>query len=196
MPLTEDLVESVFRTVVLGVVVLLAIIWVNAFFTRRITVRYEVRARGSVARQAYDHVFLSFFLVLILFVLVQVAAIALWAAVAMLFGVVADPVRAVLFAGSCYLTVGFVSDIAPDGWKLLPIFIAVSGIFSFALSTAALINMTPIFRRAWLAKHAAQVRKLLAERGVSLEDLPPDDEIRQVLVAHAGADAAKGAGKR
>ena len=70
----------------------------------------------------------------------------------MLLGLVLNPIEAILFAGSTYTTIGFISNIMPFEWKVLPLFIAFSGLFSVAWTTSIMIGMTNIYRDAWLKK--------------------------------------------
>jgi hypothetical protein len=62
-------------------------------------------------------------------------------------------VQALIFAGSCYTTVGFAADTLPDGWKSLAFFIAFSGLFSLAWTTSAMIGMTNAYKAAWNLKY-------------------------------------------
>lgn len=181
MLLTEDQLVSLLQTTTLGLAGLFVVLWFNSFFIRRIAVRYEIRVRRSLARQAYNRALFSFFVSVSYLAMVQLGAIVFWALALLTFGVVGDPVRSLLFAGSCYTTVGIVSDIASEHWLLLPIFIAVSGIFSFALSTATVINMTPLFRRAWFTKHAKRIRAMVEAEGIDLNDSDISDQVRNLL---------------
>ena len=182
MLLTEDQLISLARTALVGVLGLLAVLWLNSFVIRRVSLRYEVRARGYLARRRHNRVFVAFFLAVAYLALTQLGAITVWAVLLGLLGIVKDPISSLLFAGSCYTTIGIVADIAPEHWKLLPIFIAVSGIFSFALSTTTVLNMAPVFRRAWFAKHAMHVQAVLRAEGISVTDLHISDQIREALL--------------
>ena len=182
MSITEDQLISLVRTSLVGLGGLIFVLWLNSFVIRRVSLRYEVRGRGLLARHRYNRVFLAFFLSVLYLALTQLASISLWAVLLGLLGIVADPISGLLFAGSCYTTVGILSDIAPPHWKLLPIFIAVSGIFSFALTTTTVLNMAPLFRRAWFAKHAQHVRAVLRGEGIALADLHISDQIREALL--------------
>jgi hypothetical protein len=168
--LTEHQIASLLQAAALGIGGLLAVLWINSFFIRRVSLRYEVRARRHAARRSYNRVFFGFFVSVAVLAVVQLGAIAVWAVLLRVFGVVDEPIRALLFAGSCYTTLGIVTDIAGERWTLLPIFIAISGIFSFALSTASVLNMTPTFRRAWYGKHADHVRAMLEAEGIELSE--------------------------
>jgi hypothetical protein len=48
---------------------------------------------------------------------------------------------------------GFMEDILPDGWKMLAVIIAFSGMFSFAWTASAMISMTKNFRQAYAKLH-------------------------------------------
>lgn len=168
-PMEEESIVLL-QTVALGGIGLFSLMWVNAFFIRRIALQYEVRARVSLARGQYNRVFLRFYLAVTYLAFAQLAAIVMWGVALQTLGIVGDPVRAIVFAGSCYTTVGIVSDILPRGWQLLPIFIAMSGLFSFSLSTMTMLNMAPLSRQAWIAKHARRIRAILAAHKVDLRD--------------------------
>ena len=48
---------------------------------------------------------------------------------------------AVIFAGSTYTTVGFTDDPLGAGWQLLAVTMAISGLFSFGLSTSVMFML-------------------------------------------------------
>ena len=181
MLLTQEQLISLFQTTLLGVAGLFCILWANSFFIRRISVRYEIRVRGLLARRDYNRALFAFFVSVSYMALVQLGAVTLWAVALLAFKVVGDPNRALLFAGSCYTTIGIVSDIAAEGWSLLPVFIAISGLFSFALSTAAVLSMANLYRRAWYAKHAKRIRAMIEAEGIDLSDADITDQMRSLL---------------
>ena len=168
MPLN---VTDILETTAVGLFGLFVSLVFNAFFSRRISLRYEVRARRAIGRKHYSWALYFFFHAVVALAMVQIGAIVIWATLLRVIGVVPDIHEALLFAGSCYTTVGILSDIAPQQWRLLPILIAVSGIFSFALSTANVIGMAPLYRRAWFAKHAKHVRGLLVAEHVDPKEV-------------------------
>ena len=161
-----DNVVNILQTTALGIAGLFAVLVFHAFFSRRISLKYEVRARRHIARRQYNVALYFFFHAVVALALVQIGAIVMWAALMRAVGIVPDWTQALLFAGSCYTTVGIVSDIATEHWRLLPIVIAVSGIFSFSLSTANILGMAPLYRKAWFAKHGRRVRFLLESQHV------------------------------
>jgi hypothetical protein len=64
-----------------------------------------------------------------------------------------QPLEALLFAGSCYTTVGFESDTLKEGWKSFAFFISFSGLFSLAWTTSIMIPMTTTYKKAWNQKY-------------------------------------------
>lgn len=176
----QQIVQStaLWENVAVGAVTLFVMLWINVFFQRRISLSYEIRARINLYRKRYNYVFLNYFTSIILLIMVQILAIAVWALMLRVMDLINDPLDAILFAGSCYTTIGIISDVMPAGWKMLALFIALSGLFSIALSTAVMLGMSPIFRYAWMKKHASHIEKRLKKWHVSLPELgdePPPE---------------------
>lgn len=169
----QQIVQTValWENLAVGAVTLFVMLWINVFFQRRISLAYEIRARINLYRQRYNLVFLNYFVSVIGLIMVQTLAIAVWALMLRVMGLIDDPLDAILFAGSCYTTIGIVSDVMPPGWKLLALFIALSGLFSIALSTAVMLSMSPLFRYAWMKKHANRINKKLNKWGISMPEL-------------------------
>jgi hypothetical protein len=59
-----------------------------------------------------------------------------WGLALNLYGVIDSLHKAMVYAGSTYTTVGFITDPLPTQWQLLSIIMAVSGLFAFGWSTA------------------------------------------------------------
>ena len=169
----QQIVQTValWENLAVGAVTLFVMLWINVFFQRRISLAYEIRARINLYRQRYNLVFLNYFVSIIGLIMVQTLAIAVWALMLRVMGLIDDPLDAILFAGSCYTTIGIVSDVMPPGWKLLALFIALSGLFSIALSTAVMLSMSPLFRYAWMKKHANRINRKLNKWGISMPEL-------------------------
>lgn len=154
-----------------GVTGLFGILWVNLFFLRRIAVYYEVTARIHLDKSRFNRVFLTYLICITMLMLCQVLAILCWGGFMMLLGLMDHPMNALLFAGSCYTTIGIISDVMPNAWRMQAIFISLSGLFAIALSTAAMLNMSPLFRQAWYRKHDHKIRGILAKYKVSIPEL-------------------------
>lgn len=179
---------ALWENLAIGAVTLFALLWVVVFFQRRISLSYEINARTNLYRQRYNRVFFDYFIAITYLVLVQVLAIAAWALMLRVMDLINNPVDALLFAGSCYTTIGFVSDVMPPGWKLLALFIALSGLFSIALSTAVMLNMSQLFRYAWMKKHEGRIKHILKRKNVDVPDMiAPIPEFIASLNAHANS---------
>ena len=169
----QQIVQTValWQNLAVGAITLFVMLWINVFFQRRISLGYEIHARINLYQQRYNRVFLNYFTSIILLIMVQVLAIAVWALMLRVMDLINDPLDALLFAGSCYTTIGIVSDVMPPGWKMLALFIALSGLFSIALSTAVMLGMSPLFRYAWMKKHTDRINKKLSKFGITMPEL-------------------------
>ena len=72
---------------------------------------------------------------------VQIVDIGIWAAGTHLTGLIPNIAQAILYSGSCFTTIGIYSDMLPTAWKATPLFIAFSGLFSFAWATSIMMTM-------------------------------------------------------
>jgi hypothetical protein len=65
----------------------------------------------------------------------------LWAILVFQLDLVDTLRQAITFCGSTYTTVGYNSDLMPEGWKVMTMIIALSGMFSFAWTTGIMMMM-------------------------------------------------------
>ncbi|NCW90342.1 MAG: hypothetical protein EBV73_07360 [Rhodocyclales bacterium] len=163
MPFLQNLAVGVFG--------LFASIWINVFFLRRVSIYYELNARIHLGRDCFNRVFLTYLISITFLMLIQVLLMVAWGSYIYLLGLSDHFFGALLFAGSCYTTIGVVSDDMPNAWKLQAIFIALSGLFAIALSTASMLNMAPLFRQAWYRKHDKKLRAVLLKHGIPTSGL-------------------------
>jgi hypothetical protein len=84
---------------------------------------------------------------------VHIAEILLWGLVLYAMKLIPALGQSILFGGSTYTAMGFMEDILPDGWKMLAVIIAFSGMFAFAWTASAMIAMTKNFRQAYTKLH-------------------------------------------
>jgi hypothetical protein len=96
--------------------------------------------------------------------------------------------EAIMFAGSCYTTMGIVTEVMPTGWKFIAIVIALSGLFAVALATSSMINMSSLFRRAWLLKHASKIEAILQREHIELPDFVSLEETIKVKAEIKSSD--------
>lgn len=111
---------------------------------------------------------------------VQIVVIICWGLALNGLSLVKDPKEAIIYAGSCYTTLGYAVQELPAGWKFIPSVIALSGLFAIALATASMISMSMLFRQAWLLKHASKIRAILERENIQIPEFMEIQEIVKV----------------
>ena len=128
------------RDATIGISFLAIVLFVNVFFFMKILFWFTRKGEKDINPRSY-RLMTRFMVAVFLMCITQVVAILLWTSALHLNGLVDNIRAAMLFAGSCYTTLGVVSDDLPIGWQSLAFYIAFSGLFSFAIATAAMISM-------------------------------------------------------
>lgn len=164
----------------LGIIGLFSVLWINVFFLRRITLNYEIQSRISINKNNANGVFRQYFLAIIYLMLVQIFVIVLWGLSLNLLALIKDPLDAIMFAGSCYTTIGIVSEHMPQGWRFIAVIIALSGLFAVALATSSMLNMSVLFRQAWLYKHADKIQAVINREKIVIPDFVSVEETIKV----------------
>lgn len=178
-PQTLELIPF-FKNLPLGIFGLLTALWINVFFLRRITINFEIRGRICLNRNQPTGVFHQYFIAITYLMIVQILVIVLWGVALNGLALIKDPLEAIMFAGSCYTTMGIVTEVMPTGWKFIAIVIALSGLFAVALATSSMINMSVLFRRAWLIKHASRIDAILQRENIEIPDFMSVEETIKV----------------
>jgi hypothetical protein len=111
---------------------------------------------------------------------IQMAVIIFWGLALNALSLIQDPKEAIRFAGSCYTTLGYFVVDLPDGWHFIPSVIALSGLFAIALATACMLNMSILFRQAWLLKHATKIKAILERESIQMPEFMEIQEIIKV----------------
>ena len=168
-PQTLELIPF-FKNLPLAIIGLVAALWINVFFLRRIAINFEIRGRICLNRKNPVGVFHHYFAAITYLMVVQILVIVLWGIALNGLALIKDPLEAIMFAGSCYTTMGIVTEVMPTGWKFIAIVIALSGLFAVALATSSMINMSVLFRRAWLIKHADSIDAILQRENIEIPD--------------------------
>jgi len=140
------------REVLVGLLFAIVMVWFHGVMLSKIHFAYTIKNNQSLKGGHFNRVFLRFYASIFLILLVHFAEILMGAASFLIFGVEKTLIRALMMAGSTYTTVGFVSDSMPVGWKLYPLFLAITGLFNFAWSTGVMMNMSNQYRTALLRK--------------------------------------------
>ena len=178
-PHTLELIPF-FKNLPLAIIGLFAALWINVFFLRRIAINFEIRGRICLNRKNPVGVFHHYFAAITYLMVVKILVIVLWGVALNGLSLIKDPLEAIMFAGSCYTTMGIVTEVMPTGWKFIAIVIALSGLFAIALATSSMINMSVLFRRAWLIKHAERIEAILQRENIEIPDFMSVEETIKV----------------
>ena len=141
------------RETFVGLTMLFFVLYWHGHWQLRIGLRFQRHHNSLTNKGSVNSPFLQFYISMVLLATVHLGEIFLWGLSIFFLGLQNSLPEAILLAGSTYTTVGFEADTLPTGWTLYPIFIAVSGLFSFAWTTARMIGMSDLSRQAFLKKH-------------------------------------------
>jgi hypothetical protein len=136
-----------------GIICLIIILMFHGSAINHVYMRFERLTRNNIKLTQYNRVFFHFYASFVFLVLIHLSEILLWAVFILSLEIMKTPIEAILFAGSCYTTVGFESDTLRDGWKTFAFFISMSGLFSLAWTTSIMIGMTTAYKNAWDEKY-------------------------------------------
>jgi hypothetical protein len=137
----------------LGGVMLLIVMIFHGALLLQIAKRYEVKTFLYLAEKQYSAVAVCFYVSVFCLFLVHIAEILIWGVVLYALKLIPALGQSILFGGSTYTAMGFMEDILPDGWKMLAVIIAFSGMFAFAWTASVMISMTKTFRQAYTKLH-------------------------------------------
>ena len=92
-------------------------------------------------KRVYGANFLSYFIAILFIIVSHLFEIITWSYVCMALQVLPANPQTFYFAGEMYTTVGYGNYTLAERWRILPIIISFSGIFSVSMSGAALYTM-------------------------------------------------------
>ena len=147
-------VVSFVKEVLFGILALIAVLIFHGTGINHVIMKFDRRTKFNLSKGKYNLVFIDFYFAFIVFALIHICGIVLWSFCLFALGLLDDGVQALIFAGSCYTTVGFAADTLPTGWKSLAFFIAFTGLFSIAWTTSVMIGMTDAYKTAWNLRYA------------------------------------------
>lgn len=145
--------------VIFGVLGLIVILIFHGTCINHIIMRFDQKTDENLKSQQYNHVYIHFYASFIFIACVHICEIILWTFYLISLNLITNGIDALMFAGSCYTTVGFAPDTLPAGWKSLAFFIAFTGLFSIAWTTSIMIGMTDTYKKAWRIKNSRQHTK-------------------------------------
>jgi hypothetical protein len=141
----------------LGIVMLLIIMLFHGLALLQIAKRYEVKSFLYLSEHKYSSVSFVFYLSILCLFLTHILEIILWGISLWAFNLLPTLGISILFGGSTYTAMGFMEDILPEGWKMLAVIIAFSGMFAFAWTASVMISMTKNFRQAYTRAHMVKL---------------------------------------
>ena len=136
------------RDTAFGLLIMSIILAFNGIFFTRVLFTYRKMANRAWTQNSLGAIAL-FVISVMLLAVVHLVAILIWGITLFHADFIPTRAMAILFAGSCYTTIGIFSDLLPVGWKPLSLFIAFTGLFSFAWSTSIMISMANSLTQAW-----------------------------------------------
>jgi hypothetical protein len=136
-----------------GAVMLLLVMVFHGVVLLQIAKRYEVKTFLYLAEKKYSAVAFCFYTSVFCLFWTHIAEIFIWGLALYTFKLLPALGQSILFSGSTYTAMGFMEDILPDGWKMLAVIIAFSGMFAFAWTASVMISMTKNFRQAYTKLH-------------------------------------------
>jgi len=131
----SGLPQTVFGVVMIGIVLAL-----NSAVIVRVILFFKASLQNSI-KPSKLRANLLFILCTQLLALAQLGLIAIWAGSLLVIGLFLNWDSSLRFSASSYTTMGIFSVEMPDGWHLVPTFIAFSGLFSFAWAATSTISM-------------------------------------------------------
>ena len=136
-----------------GIACLIAILIFHGSAINHVYMRFERITRQNIKLFQYNQVFFHFYASFVFLAMFHLLEILFWTFFILGLGLMSQPLDALLFAGSCYTTVGFEADTLKEGWKSFAFFISFSGLFSLAWTTSIMIPMTSAYKQAWDEKY-------------------------------------------
>jgi len=138
--------HEIIKDTIFGLGVLSIVLLFNVSILIHIMLGFNNACKSDAVRSSFQ--LISRFLVAVLLIcLAQMLSILLWTIVLYISGLEHDLTTAMLFAGSCFTTLGIFSGHLPKSWEAVSFYIAFSGLFSFAVATSAMISMLSVIAK-------------------------------------------------
>ena len=131
-----------FDALILGCVTILLCLVVQTLFVMLVTTKFKLGVRNLINSDRWILAQIVFFAGILLLLISHLVQIYVWGLSLSLFDIIPNMHQAMVFAGSTYTTVGFVSDPLPVHWQLITVIMAASGFFSFGWSTAVMFLLS------------------------------------------------------
>ena len=130
------------QALVLGCLMLVACVVIQAVFVFMVVSKGK-RSIKNLRRTDNDLQAHGVFVACILLLLIShLTQIYVWGYALNAYDIIANQHQAMVYAGSTYTTVGFITDPLPTQWQLLSVIMATSGLFTFGWSTAIMFILS------------------------------------------------------
>jgi len=156
---TESLLEAAFRNYIYGMIGIAVVLFIHGSCLFRIIAFFERHEQSYQESKRHNLLFFNFYLCFVLIAGVHILEITAWGIALYVSGLIDTYPHALLFAGSCYTTIGFLGDILPPNWQGLAFFISFSGLFTLAWTTSAMVGMMAANQKAWKLKYAHRLAR-------------------------------------
>ncbi len=127
------------------VMVLILLLTFHGMFVLMLTVMFHRVVSKYVKPGSIFLAGLLYFVVINVIFFSHIVDILVWAYVTVCIQAIEGPLNAFYFAGEMYTTLGYGNFVVNPAWRTLPVLIAICGIFSSAISGAALYSMLSTF---------------------------------------------------
>lgn len=131
-----------FDALILGCVTILLCLIIQALFVMVVTSKFKAGVRNLINSDRWILAQIVFFAGILMLLISHLVQIYIWGLSLTLFDIIPNSHQAMVFAGSTYTTVGFVTDPLPIQWQLMTVIMATSGFFSFGWSTAVMFLLS------------------------------------------------------
>ena len=131
-----------FDALFLGCATILLCLIIQALFVMVVTSKFKAGVRNLINGHRWILAQIVFFAGILMLLISHLVQIYIWGLSLTIFDIVPNSHQAMVFAGSTYTTVGFVTDPLPIQWQLMTVIMAASGFFSFGWSTAVMFLLS------------------------------------------------------
>jgi hypothetical protein len=131
-----------FDALILGCATILLCLIIQALFVMVVTSKFKSGVQQLVSSDRWVLAQIVFSAGILLLLISHLVQIYIWGLSLNLFDIIPNQHQAMVFAGSTYTTVGFVTDPLTDHWQIITVIMACSGFFSFGWSTAVMFLLS------------------------------------------------------
>jgi hypothetical protein len=126
----------------MGCLVLIACVLIQTIFVLLVVSKFKSAISSFIKQDRNTAAHFVFTVGILLLLTSHLCQIYVWGLALNVYDVIPSLHQAMVYAGSTYTTVGFISDPLLTQWQLLSVIMAVSGLFAFGWSTAVVFMIS------------------------------------------------------